>query len=153
MVEPMRLVEFETMLLNRHSYFDGPRKTDERKQLDRSAYIVLTRLEIDGPLSIGELSAALGLDTSTVNRQTATMLRSDLIERIPDPDGGLARKLTMTAEGVRRLEFARSTSIESLGKVMADWTPEEIKVFAGSLERFNRGIEKLEGRPWPRPAG
>ncbi|SDB87206.1 DNA-binding transcriptional regulator, MarR family [Sanguibacter gelidistatuariae] len=152
MVEPARQVEFETMLLNRHSYFDGPRKFDEHKKLDRSAYIVLTRIEIDGPLSIGELSAALGLDTSTVNRQTATMLRGGLLERIPDPDGGLARKFTMTAEGVQRLDYARSVTVDTLGRIMEEWTGEEVEAFARSLERFNRGIERLEGRPWPRPA-
>lgn len=151
MVEPARLIEFEMVLLNRHSIFDGPRKADAHKKVDRSAYVVLTRIDLDGPLSIGELSAALGLDTSTVNRQTAAMLKADLIERIPDPDGGLARKLAMTTEGAARLEYAREKTVESLGRIMAGWTDEEVADLARMLERFNRGIEALEGRPWPRP--
>lgn len=152
MVEPARLIEFEMVLLSRHSYFDGPRKADAHKKVDRSAYVVLTRIDLDGPLSIGELSAALGLDTSTVNRQTTAMLKADLLERIPDPQGGMARKLAMTTEGAARLEYARDTTVESLGRVMTGWTDDEAADFARMLERFNRGIEALEGRPWPRPA-
>lgn len=152
MVEPARLIEFEMVLLNRHSTFDGPRKTDAHKKVDRSAYIVLTRIDLDGPLTIGELSAALGLDTSTVNRQTAAMLKADLLERMPDPAGGMARKLAMTEEGAARLAYARAKTVESLGKIMTGWTDDEAADFARMLERFNRGIEELEGRPWPRPA-
>lgn len=151
MVEPARRIELEMVLLNRHSIFDGPRKADAHKKVDRSAYVVLTRIDLDGPLSIGELSAALGLDTSTVNRQTAAMLKAGLIERIPDPDGGMARKLAMTSEGAARLAYARDRTVESLGRVMAGWTEDEAADFARMLERFNRGIEALEGRPWPRP--
>lgn len=151
MVEPSRQIELELTLLNRHSYFDGPRKADAHKKVDRSAYIVLTRIELDGPLTIGELSSALGLDTSTVNRQTAAMLKADLIERIPDPAGGMARRLAMTQQGAERLEYARARTVESLGRIMSGWTETEVEDFARSLERFNRGIEALEGRPWPRP--
>lgn len=53
-------------------------------------------------MSIGQLSDAFGLDASTLNRQTAAMLRGNLVERIADPDGGIARKFRITAEGERR---------------------------------------------------
>ncbi|MCP9948511.1 MarR family winged helix-turn-helix transcriptional regulator [Actinomadura madurae] len=67
--------------------------------LERSAYILLSRVRIEGPMSIRQLSEAFDLDPSTLNRQTSAMLRAGLVERIPDPEGGIARKFRITSEG------------------------------------------------------
>lgn len=85
MDKPARLIEFETMLLSRHSYLQGPRPRSPQWQLDRSAYVLLTRLVMDGPMSVSQLRDAFGLDASTLRRQTSAMLRAGLVERIPDP--------------------------------------------------------------------
>ncbi|KPC92543.1 transcriptional regulator [Streptomyces sp. NRRL F-6602] len=119
--------------------------------LERSAYILLSRLEVQGPMSIGELSDAFGLDASTLNRQTAAVLRAGLAERVPDPQGGMARKFRMTEAGVEALREEREGVVASLDRVMADWPEEDIAAFAAYLRRFNAGIERLSGRPWPRP--
>lgn len=145
----MGRVEFEQMLLARHSFFVRTRAIDH--QLDRSAYLVLSRIDLDGLMSIGELSEAFGLDVSTLNRQTAAMVKRGLVERVPDPEGGMARKFRMTEEGRTRLSAYRSANVESLGRVMDDWSEADVEHFADLLHRFNRGIEKLEGRDWPRP--
>ncbi|MEE1816093.1 MarR family winged helix-turn-helix transcriptional regulator [Streptomyces sp. NPDC004288] len=150
MDKPTHLVEFESMLLGRHAHLYGPRRA-AGAQLDRSAYVLLTRIRMHGPMSIGQLSEAFGLDASTLNRQTAAMLRAGVVERIPDPDGGIARKFRITEEGERRLEADRASNIEGLERVLEEWDPEDVSRFAAYLERFNRDIERLEGRPWPRP--
>lgn len=140
----------ELMLVNRHfvlgvadSYRDGDR-------LDRSAFILLSRLEAEGPMSIGQLAEAFGLDTSTVNRQTAAMLRIDVAERIPDPEGGLARKLRITEEGRKRLRSERDWSVSGLRQVLRDWEPAAVAQLLTSVTRFNQSIEELSGKPWPR---
>ncbi|MFC5825850.1 MarR family winged helix-turn-helix transcriptional regulator [Nonomuraea insulae] len=148
MDESTHLIEYETMLLGRLRDTTGARG---ERRLDRSAYILLSRLRLDGPMSIGQLSEAFRLDPSTLNRQTSAMMRAGLLERIPDPDGGIARKFRVTAEGERRLESERERNLHGLEKVLAGWTPEETAVFAAYLRRFNSDIERLEGRPWPRP--
>ncbi|MEU6432161.1 MarR family transcriptional regulator [Microbispora sp. NPDC046973] len=139
MDKPTHLIEFETMLLGRH------------RHLDRSAYLLLSRVHITGPMSIGQLSDALGLDVSTLNRHTSALLRAGLVERIPDPDGGIARKFRLTEEGERWLGEEREKNILGLEKVLADWTAEDVSAFAVYLRRFNTDIEHLAGRPWPRP--
>ncbi|MFE8938407.1 MarR family winged helix-turn-helix transcriptional regulator [Streptomyces sp. NPDC007872] len=149
--KPTRLVEFETMLLGRHAHLYAPRSRAGGGQLDRSAYVLLSRIRMHGPMSIGQLSEAFGLDASTLNRQTAAMLRAGVVERIPDPDGGIARKFRITEEGERRLEADRAANVAGLERVMEHWSPEDVSRFAAFLERFNRDIERLEGRPWPRP--
>ncbi|MGW5423946.1 MarR family winged helix-turn-helix transcriptional regulator [Streptomyces sp. NPDC003943] len=151
MDKPTHLIEFETMLLARYSLLHAPRSRAAGGNLDRSAYLLLTRIRMDGPMSISQLSDAFGLDASTLNRQTAAMLRAGVVERIPDPAGGIARKFRITEEGERRLDADRSYNVEGLERVLADWTPREVADFAAVLERFNRDIERLDGRPWPRP--
>lgn len=141
-------LERELMLLARYRALVR-RSRDEC--LERSAYVLLSRLDLDGPLSIRQLAEAFGLDTSTVNRQTAALLRAGLLERIPDLEGGLARKLRITAAGAARLAADREYFQHELSRVVAGWTPDEVDELATAITRFNRSIEKLEDRPWPRP--
>lgn len=151
MEKSTHLVEFETMLLARHMVRQSPHPRRVVGHLDASAYTLLSRIDVEGPMSIGEFSAAFGLDASTLQRQTASMLREGLVDRIPDPDGGLARKFRMTEEGARRLELHRAENIAGLAQVVADWSAADVAEFAGWLRRFNNDIERLAGRPWPRP--
>ncbi|MBV7244639.1 MarR family winged helix-turn-helix transcriptional regulator [Streptomyces sp. MW-W600-10] len=151
MSKATRDVEYEQMLLSRHTFLNqrGGRRKDA--VLERSAYILLSRLRVQGPMTIGELSDAFGLDASTLNRQTAATLRAGLSERIADPDGGTARKFRITVEGLRVLDSEREGIVSSLDRVMADWPEQDVAAFAAYLKRFNTGIERLGGRIWPRP--
>ncbi|WP_019631467.1 MarR family winged helix-turn-helix transcriptional regulator [Actinomadura atramentaria] len=143
---PAREVEYEQMLLSRHELM-----RHRLSSLERSAYILLSRIRVQGPMSIGELSDAFGLDASTLNRQTAAAMRGGLVERIPDPSGGIARKFRITDKGARMLDDERENLVDGLGKVMAEWSDEDVAAFAAYLRRFNTDIERLTGRPWPRP--
>ncbi|NJQ03116.1 MarR family winged helix-turn-helix transcriptional regulator [Streptomyces zingiberis] len=150
-VRPTRDVEYEQMLLSRHTEMHrrGGRRHDS--SLERSAYVLLSRLRVQGPMSISELSEAFGLDASTLNRQTAAVVRAGLAERIPDPGGGMARKFRLTEEGERQLDIERRWIVDGLDVVMTAWSDEDIAAFAGYLRRFNTDIERITGRPWPRP--
>ncbi|MFE4874828.1 MarR family winged helix-turn-helix transcriptional regulator [Streptomyces sp. NPDC056682] len=136
------------MLLSRYQVL--ARRERDAERLERSAYLLLSRIETQGPMSIGQLAEAFGLDTSTVNRQTAALLRCGLAERVADPDGGMARKLRITAEGGRRLAGDREVNRSCLAQVVADWSPEEVRQLEDALVRLNRSAEALEGRYWPR---
>jgi DNA-binding MarR family transcriptional regulator len=140
--------EYEQMLLHRHSMSTY---ASHDRLLERSAYVLLSRIQVDGPLSIGELSEAFGLDVSTVNRQTAAAVKSGLLRRIPDPGGGLARKFALTDEGNETLDHQRERLRASLDSVMEEWSDDDIAAFAAFLRRFNTDIERRTGRPWPRP--
>ncbi|MEV2220390.1 MarR family winged helix-turn-helix transcriptional regulator [Nocardia vinacea] len=146
--ELIRLV-FELTLLSRH--FPASLLRRPGFQLDRSAYLILTRLEMDFPLSLRELSEAFQLDISTINRQVAAMLKQGLVERVPDPDGGIARKIRASAKGLELVTADREQSQEGIGAVVADWTAADIAQLSGLISRFNMSIEHLEENPWPRP--
>lgn len=145
------LIEFETTLLGRHVHMNARAQREASGGLERSAYILLSRLRREGAMTIGQLSEAFDLDTSTLNRQTAALRREGLIERIPDPEGGIARKFRLTSGGEERLERARAVVVAGLGRILDEWTPEDVAEFAAYLKRFNTDIERVAGRPWPRP--
>lgn len=149
MGKPSHLVEFEHMVLGRHQLSNATRRYHEG-QLERSAYIMLSRIQIQGPMSIGQLSDAFQLDASTVNRQTAHAVRAGLLERIPDPEGGMARKFRLTEEGARQLAEQRATHVKDLDRVFEDWSAEDVETFAHYLQRFNSSVERITGQPWPR---
>ncbi|MBC9714684.1 MarR family transcriptional regulator [Streptomyces sp. TRM66268-LWL] len=149
MDKPSHLVEFEHMVLGRHQ-LSGAKLRKEQGRLERSTYVMLSRIRIQGPMSIGELSEAFHLDTSTVNRQTAHAVRAGLLRRIPDPEGGMARKFQLTEAGEREVDDERETRVDELNQVFDDWPAEDVETFARYLQRFNTSIERLSGQPWPR---
>lgn len=139
-------VETELTLLARHHLSS---QTGPGRSLDRSAYHLLGRLELE-PLSLGQLADAFRLDVSTVNRQVAALRRSGLVERIPDPEGGLAQLLRPTAKGLRSLHADQRLTRHDIGRVLAEWSVDDVAGLRAVLERLNTSIEHLEGRPWPR---
>jgi DNA-binding MarR family transcriptional regulator len=135
----------ELTLISRHQL-----ATATTGVLDRSAYLMLSRIDATGPMTARELADALQLEISTVTRQVAAMLRDEFVERIPDPAGGLARRLRMTETGAARLTEDRERYRAGLAKVISDWPdPERLELYR-LLRTLNERIEDLQGTPWPR---
>jgi DNA-binding MarR family transcriptional regulator len=144
----IRLLEQELTLLSRHQ-LSSAQHTPELG-LDRSGYQLLSRLEL-GALSLKQLAAAFRLDVSTVNRQVAALRRNDLVERIVDPDGGIARLLRPTKRGLALLQTDRAVRLSQVSNVLTSWDPDEVETLHRMLAKFNTSIEDLEGQAWPRP--
>lgn len=141
-------IEYESMVFARHLAGSTRRSGGE---LDQSAYVLLTLLQADGPSSIGDLAATTGLDASTLNRQTAALLRDGHAVRIPDPAGGVARKFQLTPDGERVLNEERAASTAAVSTITSDWTDEDCAALATLLGKLNMSIEARVGRSWPRP--
>ena len=118
--------------------------------MGRSAYFMRSRIEVQGPRSSGQLGDAFQLDVPTVNRQTAHAMRAGLLERIPDPEGGMARKFRLTGEGEGKLREERELHVQDLDRVFEDWSADDVENFARYLQRFNTSVERITGQPWPR---
>ncbi|PZT73806.1 MULTISPECIES: MarR family winged helix-turn-helix transcriptional regulator [unclassified Streptomyces] len=137
-------MEREVTLLSRHFVaLRGPRAG---QSLDRSAYVLLTRLETGDGLTLKELTNAFQADASTINRQVSAMLREGLVERIPDPAGGVARRIRPTALGLERLEADRAVSRAGTARLAetAGWSGERVDEFVTLLAEFNQSAERLE---------
>lgn len=146
---PFARLVFELNLIARH--YPATARRVPGFALDRSAFLILTRLELGDPMSLRELSEAFRLDISTINRQVGAMLKQQLVERVPDPDGGVARKIRATAEGRAALAAEQKYRAKGIGTVVADWDEDDIAELGRLMRKFNRSVERMEDNPWPRP--
>ncbi|GHE39140.1 MarR family winged helix-turn-helix transcriptional regulator [Streptomyces capitiformicae] len=144
-------IERELLILTRNRDTSTPRGVRGGGTLDRSAYVLLSRLEAQGPMSIPEFVEAFGFAASTFTRQTSALLRDGLVERTLDPEGGVARKFRITEKGLARLAEQREVFVAGVTDVIADWPAERRRRFIADLRRFNTDIERISGRSWPRP--
>ncbi|HET6154261.1 MAG TPA: MarR family transcriptional regulator [Marmoricola sp.] len=145
-VDTLAVLEQELTLLARHQLSTGH---DPDLHLDRSGYQLLGRLEL-GPLPLSGLAEAFRLDVSTVNRQIAALRRKGLVERVADPDGGVAMLLRPTRVGLSQLRADRKVRHGHVEHVIGAWDETDVERLHALLEAFNQSIERLEGRPWPR---
>jgi len=140
-------LEVELSLLARHHLRSGEQSGE--RLLDRSGYHLLGRLEL-GSLTLKQLAETFRLDPSTVNRQVNALLRAGLVERVPDPDGGVAKVLSPTAKGLDLLHRDRAVVQDQVARVVEGWGERDRAALHRLLEKLNTSIERLEGRPWPR---
>lgn len=140
-------IEQELTLLARHNLHNGPRAG---MALDRSGYSILTRLAQQPGMTLAELAEAFGLDISTVNRQVARLRERSYVERVLDPGGGAARRLSPTREGLKALRSDRRAIQAGIERVLDGWSNQDRERLRALLTRFNEDVERLEGRPWPR---
>jgi DNA-binding MarR family transcriptional regulator len=140
-------LEVELSLLARHDL--RPSEHSGERLLDRSGYHLLGRLEL-GPLTLKQLAETFRVDPSTVNRQVNALLRAGLVERVPDPDGAVAKVLSPTAKGLDLLHHDRAVVQHQVARVVEGWSERDRTALHRLLEKLNTSIESLEGRPWPR---
>lgn len=149
--DPLWGIVYEHMLLQRVAT-QGVPPHGRTSALERSATVLLARLEAGGPMTIAELAEAFDLDVSTVHRQVAAAMKAGLIERVEDPDGGAARRHRPTDEGRARLAAELDSRRGNVAALVAHWPADDITEFARLLRRFNEEAETRRGHPWPRPA-
>jgi DNA-binding MarR family transcriptional regulator len=57
-----------------------------RNSMDRAAYLLLNRLDREGPMGVKALAEGMGIDSSTVTRQVAPLVESGLVKRTSHPE-------------------------------------------------------------------
>ena len=149
MLDALESLVYEQMLLQRHAvHRTAPH--GRQAHLDRSATVLLARLEAQGPMTVAQLSEAFGLDISTIHRQLAAAIKHGLIEKIRDPNGGAAWLHRPSEEGSARLLKELKARRRAFGAIVGDWDPDDVRRFAELMRRFNEGVEAQRSQPWPR---
>lgn len=118
-----------------------------RNSMDRAAYLLLNRLDAEGPMGVKALAAGMGIDSSTVTRQVAPLVDSGLVKRTSHPEDGRAVVLQLSPRGMTRLEQVRSSRRELMELLTEDWTEEERTAFCTLLTRFNCALQGMQGSP------
>ncbi|MCF3144147.1 MarR family winged helix-turn-helix transcriptional regulator [Streptomyces platensis] len=111
-----------------------------RNSMDRAAYLLLNRLDQEGPMGVKALAAGMGIDSSTVTRQVAPLVDSGLVSRATHPEDGRAVVLQLSERGHARLEEVRTSRRALMALVTEQWSEEERTAFTTLLTRFNASL-------------
>ncbi|MFI9047663.1 MarR family winged helix-turn-helix transcriptional regulator [Streptomyces sp. NPDC053427] len=114
-----------------------------RNSMDRAAYLLLNRLDQEGPMGVKALAAGMGIDSSTVTRQVAPLVDAGLVSRATHPEDGRAVVLQLSERGRARLEEVRASRRALMALVTEDWSPEDRDAFCALLTRFNASLATL----------
>ncbi|MFF3063404.1 MarR family winged helix-turn-helix transcriptional regulator [Oerskovia sp. NPDC057915] len=109
--------------------------------LDRSAYLLLHDLLVDGAQNVNTLADHLGLDASTVTRQVVAMEKAGHARRTRDPADGRAVLVEATTQGLESLARHRELRSELYGEVLADWSRLDRALLGELLERLNDDLD------------
>ncbi len=115
-----------------------------RNSMDRAAYLLLNRLDQDGPTGVKALATGMGIDSSTVTRQVAPLVESGLVKRTSHPDDGRAVVLRLSPRGISRLEQVRASRRELMALLTQEWSEDERTTFCELLTRFNQALSELQ---------
>ncbi|MCW2494520.1 MarR family transcriptional regulator [Jatrophihabitans sp.] len=97
---------------------------------------LLARLSSCGPLRIGALALALGIDASTITPQIQRLERDGLITRSPDPSDGRAALVAITPDGSRMLARLQRSRQAMLKEKLQDWPAHERESVAAVIDRL-----------------
>ena len=121
--------------------------------IERAAYVLLTRLVIDGPHRSNALAEAVHSDPSTVSRQVAALVRIGYVERRPDPADGRACLLAATDEGHRVFEANRDLRNREISRITSDWDEADRQRLVELMDRFTTALEANHPHDVPAPQG
>lgn len=111
-----------------------------RNSMDRAAYLLLNRLDNEGPMGVKALAASMGIDSSTVTRQVAPLVEAGLVKRTSHPEDGRAVVLQLSPRGANRLAEVRTSRRQLMAELTQDWTAGEREEFCALLTRFNTAL-------------
>jgi DNA-binding MarR family transcriptional regulator len=111
-----------------------------RNSMDRAAYLLLNRLDKEGPMGVKALAASMGIDSSTVTRQVAPLVDTGLVKRTSHPEDGRAVVLQLSPRGLARLDEVRTSRQSLMAELTQEWTPQEREQFCALLTRFNTAL-------------
>jgi DNA-binding MarR family transcriptional regulator len=117
-----------------------------RNSMDRAAYLLLGRLEAEGPMGVKALAQSMSIDSSTVTRQVTPLVDNGYVDRMPNPDDGRAVLLVLSEMGQDRLRQVREARRKLMAEITAEWSGAEREQFTELLTRFNRSLENRHAR-------
>ncbi|WP_298209688.1 MarR family transcriptional regulator [Ferrimicrobium sp.] len=112
--------------------------------LDLTALTILSALA-DSPQSrLTSLAEALKLDLSNASRQTSLLEAAKLVEKVTDPNDRRSTLLSLSPQGQKVLDQARSDSTEFMHRIYRDWKTSELQHFAAMISKTIEAIDAVD---------
>lgn len=100
---------------------------------------VLSSIQRAGSISVSGIAERLTADKGQVSRSVSELEELGLVERTTDAADGRIKLITVSDEGLARLERARLPYEGRLSEVLADWPLESIEKFTELLHALAVG--------------
>jgi DNA-binding MarR family transcriptional regulator len=119
-------------------------KRDLQREISTSvpagAVAVLSVIEREGPMRIGELAEQLCVDLSVASRHASTLEQHALLERVPSLRDRRSHDVSLTAAGSSLLAEVRDAAMGRLADALSEWTDEELREVASTLTRLRNDL-------------
>ncbi|WP_203990473.1 MarR family winged helix-turn-helix transcriptional regulator [Sphaerisporangium rufum] len=136
--EAIRMLEHQLgVLLRRSRALSAEVGRAVHPELEPGAYGILVRVAEVAPARPSDLAAYFGVGKATMSRQVKGLEGLGLVEREPDPADGRAHLLSLTGEGRRRLDRARTARRRRFDGLLGTWPQDDVRLLAGMLARLN----------------
>ncbi|MGV9800011.1 MFS transporter [Mycobacterium sp. NPDC003449] len=117
--------------------------------LDRAGYLVMSRIQAEGAVSLDSLAHALGAQPADAGRRVSVLVRDGLVRADVRP--GEATRFSLTPMGRDRLARQRARKVHGLGRAVAGWEDGDVAALVGYLGRLSTGIERRPREHLPAP--
>lgn len=107
---------------------------------------LLARIVADGPIALGDLSAATDMDPGAVSRQVKALEAEGLVEREGREGDARVRVLRATPAGRRVRQRIAELQDRHMADVLDGWCAADQATFARLLDRFVEGLSAVEYR-------
>jgi DNA-binding MarR family transcriptional regulator len=111
--------------------------------LDLTALTILSALAEHPGSRLTNIAEWLKLDLSNASRQTSLLESAQLIERTTDPKDRRSTLLSLSRQGRKVLDQARSDSTNFMHRIYQDWETVELAQFASMITRTVEAIDEI----------
>ncbi len=95
--------------------------------------------------SISALAEAVGVDQPRASRLVQEGIDRGLVRRIPDPSDARRSLIQLTSAGRSQIGDVRDRRRSAVQRAIAEFSPEEARVFASLFTRFVAGLSRDDG--------
>ena len=93
-------------------------------------------------VTVGAIAEQMHIDPSRASRVVADLVRRGVLERAASQEDARRTVVQLTAKGFGLLSKVEEAKTETIGGIVADWSPEDIACFARLYDRFMIGFEE-----------
>jgi DNA-binding MarR family transcriptional regulator len=130
-----------SVLVRRLRRVIGERARTIHPDLTPAGYLMLAYMAERGPVRASAVVEAFNLDKGAVSRHVQALVELGLATKERDPEDGRAWVVSLTDEGRRRMTELATERRERLGRLLGDWSDEELASFVATLGRYNASLE------------
>jgi DNA-binding MarR family transcriptional regulator len=102
---------------------------------------LVRRLARTQEVTVGALAEQMRLDHSRVSRVVADLVKRGVLRREASQEDARRTLVALSDEGIAWLDRMNEVKHEVIDQILADWSHEDLELFAGLYDRF---VEKFE---------